>query len=85
MSFSKSVKLSMNHLLIALAALVCAGCASRDTVCRSVYDGLTRHPIVSSDPAIREPTLEQPTSYDQYKYEREELLNKDNKKVKPQE
>jgi hypothetical protein len=85
MNFSKRVQLTLQHLLIVLAILFCASCASKDAVCRNIYDGLTRQPIVSSDRGIREPPLEEPMSYDQYKYERERLLDKDKKELKTQE
>lgn len=62
-----------------------AGCASKDAVCRGVYDGLTRHPMVDSSPGATEPPLDEPMSYDRYKYERERILGRDRQELELKE
>jgi hypothetical protein len=62
---------------------LCIGCAKKDVVYRSVYEGLTQNPIPRRE--MRDPTYRPTMTYDQYKSYRESVTNPEKNDLKRDE
>lgn len=71
--------MKMAKFLIAATLIsLCFGCAGKDRVYEGVYNGFQSMERLKSDERPYPPPEEKPMDYQQYKNEREKILNKEN-------
>ena len=70
----KMVKIFIGALLITL----CFGCAGKDRVYEGMYNGFQSMERLKNDERPYPPPGEEPMNYQQYKKEREKILNSNN-------